>query len=77
MIASLLRRLRLLLRYRRWSYVNPRYRLAIRDEGAPEVEQKIAGLKAMFGSMSEDAIAAWMNTSNRSLIASARDWGRS
>lgn len=74
---ALLRRIRLWLRYQRWAPVNPPYRLAILNEGTPEVEARIDALKAMFGFMDEDEIGRWMNTSSPSLIASARNWGRS
>jgi hypothetical protein len=77
MIASTLRRLRLLYRYRRWAPVNPPYGHRIHGEGTPEVEAKILDLERRFGRMSPAQIGQYLNTSNLPLIASARDLGRS
>jgi hypothetical protein len=77
MIASMARRVRLLVRYRRWAPVNPPYGRRIHDEGTPEVEAKILALEHRFGQMSAAEIGRYLNTSSLPLIASARDLGRS
>jgi hypothetical protein len=76
MIASTVRRLRLLYRYRRWAPVNPPYGRRIHGEGTPEVEAKILDLERRFGQMSAAGIARFLNTSSLPLIASARELGR-
>lgn len=76
MIASLLRRLCPARRRVQPVYSGHR-RLAILNEGTPEVEARIDALKARFGRMPPKEIGEFLNTKSSTLIAVAKDWGLS